>query len=330
MVVTTRFDPELPAREIIHGVKIKRLAIRSRFLFTFFGIFGMLKEARNCDLIHTTSYNAAFPARLAGWIYRKKVLITFHEAWGKLWFRLPWANIISKTLYYAYEYFILHLGFHRFIAVSDYTAACLHRLGIRKNKISRIYNGLDYSQYNPKTYSPPENFTFTFFGRLGISKGLDLVLKAAPDFLRKQPEARMILILPSRPKNFLRKIKKKLKDLPEKQYHLYHDLPAGELQSKLQHSSCVLIPSYSEGFCFAAAECVAMGVPIISSARGALKEVVSGKYIEMEQFNVQGLADALEKARAGQWEEQPVKEFHFRDTVDGYLRLYGEYSRASH
>lgn len=321
-VVTSRFDKELASGETIAGVRIKRLNIRSRFLFTFFGIFGMMREARNCDIIHTTSYNAAFPARLAGWLYRKKVLITFHEAWGKLWFKLPWANMVSKSLYYIYESFILHLRFHRFIAVSDYTARCLHHMGIRKSKISMIYNGLDYKQYNPEAYSPPEKFTFTFFGRLGISKGLDLLLESAPEFLSKHPDARLRLILPTRPKGFFRRIKKKLNSLPDKQYELYHNLSTDELQNSLQHSSCVVIPSYSEGFCFAAAECVALGIPIISSGKGALKEVVSGKYIEMDPFNPKGLTDALEKAFAGQWTEIPVKQFHFRDTVEAYLKLY--------
>ena len=102
-VITTRFRKDLPVREEINGVHIKRLRMSSRFLFTFFGVFSMLKEARHCDIIHTTSYNAAFPARIAGWITGKKVIITFHEVWGKLWFRLPYTNSISKILYYTYE-----------------------------------------------------------------------------------------------------------------------------------------------------------------------------------------------------------------------------------
>lgn len=323
-VITTRFSKNLPTSEIINGVEVNRLKIRSRFLFTFFGIFGMMKEAKNCDIIHTTSFNAALPARLAGCFARKKVLITFHEAWGKLWFKLPYAGFISRRLYYFYEWFILRLGFYRFIAVSDYTANSLKRLGVKDEKIIRIYNGLDYNDFNSAKYSPTENFTVTYFGRLGISKGLDLILGAAPVFLTEYPDVHLQLILPDRPKSFLRKIKKGLQNLPQERYTLRHNLSYSELQETLLNSTCVMIPSYSEGFCFAAAETIALGIPLISSGKGALSEVVSGKFITMDSQSSEGLLLALQKAYSGKWEETPIKQFHFNDTVEAYLSLYGE------
>jgi glycosyltransferase involved in cell wall biosynthesis len=323
-VITTRFRKDLPKREILNGVKIKRLSISSRFLFTFFGIFGMIKEARQCDIIHTTSYNAAFPARLAGWFTLKKVIITFHEVWGKLWFRLPYQHPLNKRLYYFYEQFILRLGFHRFIAVSDFTARCLKENGIKEKKIVRIYNGLDYDQYSPENYKEPKNFVATYFGRLGSSKGLDLIMGAVPSFLEKHPDAHLKMIIPKVPTAFYKKIIKQLAVIPKERYSLMHNLSLKDLYHELQHSSCVMIPSYSEGFCFAAAECIALGVPLISSGKGALKEVVSGKYIVMNSQDAKGLQDALEIAYLGKWTESPVKEFHFADTVKEYLKLYAE------
>ncbi|MCK4570279.1 MAG: glycosyltransferase family 4 protein [Bacteroidales bacterium] len=324
-IITTRFRKDLPLNETINGVKIKRLRISSRFLFTFFGIFGMLKEARKCYIIHTTSFNAAFPARLAGWFARKKVIITFHEAWGSLWFRLPFAGFISKRLFFFYEWFILHLGFHHYIAVSDYTADCLARLGVKKHKISRIYNGLDYATYEPGDYTPPDNFVFTYFGRLGISKGLDIIPDAAQDFLESHPDAHLKMIIPKRPKGMYRKIRNLLKKIPANRITLLHNLRDTDLHKELHHSSCIMIPSYSEGFCFAAAEAIAMGIPLISSGKGALAEVVSGKHITMESQDGKGLSDALEKAYAGNWEVTPIRRFDFDDTVRDYLGLYQGY-----
>jgi len=323
-VITSRFNKDLPAREEIKGVQVKRLNISSRFMFTFFGVFGMLKDARRCDIIHTTSYNAAFPARIAGWIARKKVIITFHEVWGKLWFRLPYTNSISKILYYTYEKFILKLGFHRFIAVSGYTADCLIINGVKQKKVTRIYNGLDYTDYDPLAFDPPEKFVFTYFGRLGISKGLDIILEAAPGFLQNHPDAHLKMIIPKSPERFYHKIKKLLKAIPEERLTLLHHLSTDELKKELQGSSCVMVPSYSEGFCFAAAEAIALGIPLISSGKGALAEVVSAKHITMRSHDGNGMTDALEKAYCAEWEETPLKQFHFEDTVDDYLKLYGE------
>jgi len=321
-VITTRFRKDLPLRESLNGVKIKRLKFSSRFMFTFFGVFSMLKDARHCDIIHTTSYNAAFPARVAGLISRKKVIITFHEVWGKLWFRLPFIHSVSKSLFYLYEQFILRLGFYRYVAVSDYTRQCLLRSGIKNTRIVRIYNGLDYSAYEPGAFAPPENFVFTYFGRLGISKGLDLILDASAAFLKDHPEAQLKLIIPRTPARLFNKIKNLLKNLPEGRYTLLHHLNETDLRHQLQHSSCIMIPSYSEGFCFAAAESIAMGIPLISSGKGALKEVVSGKHIVMESQDSKGLSDALEKACRNEWIDMPVKEFPFEDTLAEYTRLY--------
>jgi glycosyltransferase involved in cell wall biosynthesis len=276
-VITTRFRKDLPVRETLNGVKIRRLKFSSRFLFTFFGIFGMLKEARHCDIIHTTSYNAAFPARLAGWLSRKKVIITFHEVWGKLWFRLPFINSVSKRLFYLYEQLILRLKFYRYVAVSDYTRQCLIKSGIKENKLVRIYNGLDYSAYEPGAYAPPEHFVFTYFGRLGISKGLDLILDVSADFLKKHPDTQLKLIIPKTPVALFKEIKKLLGKLPERRYTLLHHINEKDLHEQLQHSSCVMIPSYSEGFCFAAVESIALAIPVISSGKGALEEVCYGK-----------------------------------------------------
>jgi len=321
-VITTRFRKGLPARENMNGVHIKRLRISSRFMFTFLGVFGMLKEARQADIIHTTSYNAAFPARIAGWITRRKVIITFHEAWGKLWFKLPYTGIISKTLFFVYEQMILRLGFHRYIAVSDYTAKRLEQSGVRKDKIIRIYNGIEYSKYEPSRYHAPDEFTFTYFGRLGISKGLDIIMEAVPEFLNSHPDIHLKLIVPKTPPSFLRRVLKFMDSLPKERHTILHNLEEQQLYDELQNSSCVLIPSYSEGFCFAAAESIALGVPVISSGEAALKEVISGKYITMESLSKEGLLQAMELAFQGQWNETGIKEFHFEETVKNYILLY--------
>ena len=232
----------------------------------------------------------------------------------------------SKRLYYAYEWFILRLGFHRFIAVSDYTADSLIKLGVKKKKIIRIYNGLDYEGFKKDAHSPPEDFVFTYFGRLGISKGIDLILKAAPAFLEQHPDARLKMIFPDRPKKLFRMVTHQLRSIPDERYILLHNLDKDELEQELMRSTCIMIPSYSEGFCFAAAESVALGVPLISSGQGALAEVVSGKYITMNSQDGKGLLDALEKAYAGDWKVTEMKEFPFEETVKAYLELYREFS----
>jgi len=195
-VITSRFDKNLAGEELVNGVKVKRLKLSNRFLFTFFSIFKILSVAKSYDFIHTTSYNAAFPAWLAGKIQRKKTIITFHEVWGKLWYDLPYLSFIQRKLFSFYEWFILQLTFDHYIAVSEFTKRELAKADIAPEKTHRIYNGVSPEDYQLEEKKEPAEFTITYFGRLGVSKGLNLIIPASKKFLQKHPEAKLKLIIP--------------------------------------------------------------------------------------------------------------------------------------
>ncbi|MEM1319728.1 MAG: glycosyltransferase family 4 protein [Bacteroidota bacterium] len=322
-VLTTRFDPHLARKERLNGVQIHRIDCRNRYLFTFLSLRSAIRHTRQSDLVHTTTYNAALPAWLAARLCRRPILVTFHEAWGPLWKRLPFASRLAKTAFYYYEQLLLRLGFDRFIAVSDFTRKALIQQGIAPSRITRIYNGLDYQELKSYTHQPPPTFTYTYFGRLGISKGLDLLLPAAQQFRQQYPDSRLVLILPRQPRAMYHNILQLITDLDLKDYiDLRHELSRDELYTQICQSSCVVIPSYSEGFCFVAAETVGLGVPIISSAQGALPEVVSGTYLEMEDMTKEGLSRTLEKAYRKQWSIIPRRLFELEKAVETYLGLY--------
>ena len=76
---------------------------------------------------------------------------------------------------------------------------------------------------------------------------------------------------------------------------IFHHLSKPELIEKITQSDAVVIPSYSEGFCYAAVESVALGMPIISSGRGALPEVVSGKFITLDRLGCYRIISGYEK-----------------------------------
>jgi glycosyltransferase involved in cell wall biosynthesis len=323
LVITSRFDKSLPKNEIINNVKIKRLNLNNRFLFTFFSIFSILKYAKQYELIHTTSYNAAFPAWIAAKILRKQSVITFHEVWGNLWNRLPYLSRTQKFLFSQYEQFILKLKFDFYISVSEFTKKELITSGIDKQRIIKIYNGINKNDYKTIYKNPPKEFTFTYFGRLGVSKGLNLILPAAKLFLDKYPSCNFKLIIPQTPKALYLEILNEIQDLNlNKNVKMMHHLSFEKLTEEVANSSCILIPSYSEGFCFTAVESNALGVPVITSGLGALKETVSGKHILLEDHTSQGIFDALEKAYHNQYQFKKEKNFDFNDSLKDYLKFY--------
>jgi|TARA_B110000483_G_scaffold229422_1_gene293417 glycosyltransferase involved in cell wall biosynthesis len=323
IVVTTQFDKKLPLEEFHKNVKIIRVKCKNRYVFTFLSVPKIIKNAKGCDFIHTTTYNAAMPAIFVGKLMRKPVFITFHEVWGDLWKRLPFTSLINRNIFFVFEKMLLKLPFEKFIGVSDFTITKLIESGIPKNKVVRIYNGIDYSVF--KDYQPksPDTFTYTYFGRLGISKGLDLLIPAAKKFRKSYPNSKMKLIIPKHPTGIYTKIMKLISSNELDSYiEFHHNLPRQQLYQELLNSSCIVIPSYSEGFCFAAAEVVALNIPIISSHKGALKEVVSGRYIEMSEQSSEALFNALVKACLNQWTISPIKYYHLNDSILEYKEIY--------
>ncbi len=334
-IVTTRLSNADPSHEILAGVRIHRYRFSNRYLFTFLALFPVLRHARNCDLVHTTSYNAALPAYIGAKLAGKKAVVTFHEVWGDLWFRLPFMGGLAKRLHYGFEQVLLRLRFDGFIGVSRSTSANLVAGGVLPQLVHTILNGIDYQEFSQeKSFGAGKNFenffslsplpfTYTYFGRLGISKGLDVLLDAAKTFSKEHPESRLKLIIPTTPEGFFRKIISEIERLGLKNHvRLLHHLSFEELKRELLASHCVVIPSLSEGFCFAAVEAIALGVPVISSDRAALKEVVSGRFIKMKNVSADALTDALRRALAGDWEESPLRKFELKDTVEAYLNLY--------
>lgn len=326
-VITTRFDKKLPCNETIDGVEIIRLPIKNRFLFTFWGVFGVYKHTKSANIIHTTSYNAAVPAFIAAKLRGTPAIITFHEVWAKLWWKLPFLSFPQRLLFWTFEQLVVRLPFQKFIAVSDYTHISLLEYHLPE-RVIRIYNGLEYpSNPIPRNLSESE-FNFLFFGRLGVSKGLDLLLDASEQFYARHSNVRLTLIIPTVPRAFYNKIMRiiKLKKL-EGKIRILHSLPQATLNSELAAAHCVVVPSYTEGFGFALAETIALGIPVITSAKAAIPEVVSGKHIIMHEHSWNGLLAALERAYLNDWDFLPEKRFDLHDKVSQYVTLYASLSK---
>ncbi len=322
-VVTTSHSDSLKGYEEYRKIKITRVRCKNRFLFTLLSIPEVFRKAKNADFIHTTSYNSAVPSFIAGLILHKKVLITFHEVWGKLWFRLPFYPKWKLTGFYLFEWFILKLPFHRYVAVSEYTKKSLIENGIPPHKIEKIYNGINYESFRDYKHHNPEKFTFCYFGRLGISKGIDLLVEATRLFTLSHPEATLKLILPSYPDSLFRKIMSLVHSYQiEKNIRLLHDLSREDLLKEVSSSSCVIIPSISEGFCFVAVESVALEVPVISSGKGALPEVVGGKHLILRSLSADAICETLEMAMKEKWEYITPHEFSLKESMEGYIKLY--------
>jgi glycosyltransferase involved in cell wall biosynthesis len=319
--ITWKYDKNLKSEEIINGTKVIRIPSPTRLFFSMIALPKIVQAARKADLIHTSTYSSAFGALIAAKLTRKKVIITVHEVWGTLWLQLPYLSWFEKKVFSWLEKLLFKLNFDTYIAVSDFTKKNLNDFGIEDEKIVRIYNGIDYNL--PQWNNPELPFTFTYFGRAGASKGLDLLIEAAEQIIEMHPDIQFKFILSPQSKKVFRIITNKVKKGKLNSYSkIFTKLHYPALLKELLSSHCIVIPSYCEGFGFTAAEASALKIPMILSGMGSLPEVASGKIITMKELSTSSLVDAMEVALNNEFGTVPEKKFTIDEFVQNHISLY--------
>jgi D-inositol-3-phosphate glycosyltransferase len=340
-VVTLRL-PGTQAFEIINGVKVYRVKVPqrgARYWFTFLSIPKVFQLARQADLIHTTTYNGAFPAWLASKLRGKKCLITVHEVLGAGWKDLTGMSSLVGRLHQFLERLIIALPFDRYVGVSRYTASCLVNAGVDERKVECIYNGIDYDLFDlekadgaavRRKLKLGDEFVYLYYGRPGISKGVEYLVQAVPLIRRVISDSRLLLILANDPKDRYQNIRRVIKDLNISDSIILIDpVPRDDLPSYIAAADCVVVPSLSEGFGFAAAEACAMGRPVVASNVASLPEVVSGKYILVEPRHPEAIAKAVASVYNKELKDSSKKIFSWDECVDSYVKVYNELGSIS-
>lgn len=319
--ITWRYNKNIPAFEKYKGINIIRVNAPGRILFPFFAILKIVRLAKHSSLIHTSTYSSAFGALIAANITGRKTVLTVHEVWNKQWLKLPFLSLFEKYLYRLFESLLFKFNFSHYVAVSESTRKALEACGINFTKISRIYNGIDYNL--PQWTRPEGFFNFAYFGRAGVSKGIDLLVDAAKRMVHLNSNVRFLFLVSVQDVHVLEWLKNELQNsfLNEK-CSLKINLTHNDLLDELMYANCVIIPSFNEGFGFTAVEASAMGIPIISSGRGALPEVVSGNIIEMDNYSVEALVEAMQKAICNDFDYVTPKKFSVDEFVVQHCNLY--------
>ena len=89
VIVVTHLMKGAKIYERMNGVDVHRVrCFQSRYIFTFFSIPAVLRFAEESDIVHTTTFNGAFPAWLGAKIRVKPLIITVHEVWVGKWQKL--------------------------------------------------------------------------------------------------------------------------------------------------------------------------------------------------------------------------------------------------
>lgn len=340
VTVLTSLLPDTMPEENINGVAVRRIKLPSRgrrYWFSFAAIPHAIKLAGQVDFIHTTTYNGAFPAWLTAKLRRRPAIITVLEIIGLLWAKLEGMNKLSSFLHRLLERIIISLPFDHYIAISRYTASCLQRYGVKDSRISVIYPGINYDLFDPANAKvklvrkqlgiADGQFIYMYFGRPGVSKGIEYLIKAIPIISATIANSKLLLIMSHEPTEGYRRIISMIKGLAiEDKVILIDPVPRDELPDYIAASDCVVVPSLSEGFGFTAAEACALRKPVVASDVASLPEVVSGKYILVQAKNPQAIADGLIFVYNDKAELKDIRVFKWADCITSYGKIYSDFS----
>ncbi len=321
--------------EELNGVKINRInCLQSRYLFSFLAIPKAIAEARKADIIHTTTFNGAFPAWIAAKLTGKKCVITVHEVWIGKWKEYTTMGWLEAAIHNLLEKLIYLLPFDKYAAVSNSTRKQLLRIGKNPEKTATVYNAVNYGHFDPGKHSRKEaredlnvedNFVCLTYGRPGPSKGIEYAIKAVP--LISIPKLKYLFIL-SKDRQYLLKLRS-IKVLIGKlgmqhRIMLLDPVTHKQLPKYIKAADCVVVPSLSEGFGYTAAEACALGVPVVATNTTSLPEVVSGKYVLINPKSSEEIATAVERVSQGKYDKSPIKRFPLESNIKGYMKIYRE------
>jgi glycosyltransferase involved in cell wall biosynthesis len=280
------------------------------------------------DLVHTAILPAAPVALHVAQKCNKPCIATIYEALGKKWWWVE-KNVAKALLFFLFEQFIITRRYSLCHTISQATERDLQQYSLRKQQTVMIYPGIkksleDYIKNRQPQTEEPAAKKFLFYGRLGKTKGLFVLLEAIREAERELPKEFSYTFILA---NDAARAKHRLLDLIEKygltkRIEILPPLAEEQLFAAIESAYCVIIPSVTEGFGYSTAEASALGKPVIVSDGGALPEVASGRVLFFQNRNSQDLAQKLLLAAKGEFQSIPKKEFGWDESTRQLLKLY--------
>ncbi|MCD4770897.1 glycosyltransferase family 4 protein [archaeon] len=262
-----------------------------------FSSFKLIKE--DFDVIDCCGfpYFSLFPAKIACLIKGKPLITTWHEVWGKEYWKeyIGWKGVFG----YWVEKMASKLP-NKIIAVSSHTSQRLQKiLKVPKEKIMIIPNGIELKDFN-KIKPSKEKSDIIYTGRLLKNKNIDLLIRSINRIIKdkKYKSIKCMIVGDGPEKENLINLTKQLKlekNIKFKGFIEKHK----RVLSLIKSSKVFILPSTREGFGIVVIEANALGTPVITinhpenASSSLIKKGVNG-YIS--EFNENDLSKKIKIA----------------------------------
>ncbi len=246
----------------------------------------LLKEKFDVIDCNQHPYFSIFTCKLASLLRGGRFYVTWHEVWGDYWYEyMGWSGFFGKLI----EMVTSRLA-GRIIAVSEGTAAGLVRLGVKKERIVVLPNGISTAVIG-SAFPGSETIDIVFAGRLIKDKHVDVLLRACADASQKMPLS--VLIIGDGPE---RAPLEALAAGLALKVRFAGTVDEMALYSSLKSSRVFVLPSTREGFSITTLEALACGVPVITvdgEKNSARELVVDGVTGRVAGLGVKELSEAI-------------------------------------
>jgi glycosyltransferase involved in cell wall biosynthesis len=165
----------------------------------------------------------------------------------------------------------------------------------KKSKIRRVYNGIDTEWIRDTTHKAPSDLPdgplVTNVSRMIDLKNQRRLISAFNSVLEQNDEVTLVIVGDGPLMNELHELAASY-EITE-HIHFTGQISRESVYAILQQSTVFTIPSLSEGFCVAAVEAMASGLPIIASDIDILREVVGDCGVFVDPQDTTALANEI-------------------------------------
>jgi len=220
----------------------------------------------------------------------------------------------------------------RIIAVSENTKRDIMRFfTVYEDKITVIYPGVKTSQISSEEadkltapYQLKEKY-FLYVGTLEPRKNINSIIKAFDQYRQENPDTELVIV---GAKGWI--YQGILRSIAKRNYVHYLNYVDGPSKNALYSKAMGLIwPSFYEGFGFPPLEAVYYGIPVITSYKTSLPEIMKSKAFYVDPYNPNDIYNVLvqltKDKKLYEFSQKESKKFSLPDSISQAQKIIRQF-----